>query len=254
MLYFNVAMLSKPGGRKCNEDACGHWSFNNRLCCVLADGAGGHGGGDTASRLAVTSLLTGFSKAQDMTEFELLALVRAVNDAVIEARVPGSVQQDMHSTIVCLVIDAVQESAVWAHCGDSRVYWFRQDRMIERSHDHSIVQSLVDAGLLQESKTRSHPQRSQLYSALGKQTHELEVSASEPSREVSSGDKFLLCSDGVWEYLTDDLLEQTLQDSETPKTWLNEIERRINEAARGLSSHDNFTALTVWIGTTPLSQ
>lgn len=251
MLYFNVAMLSKPGGRKCNEDACGHWSSKNRLCCVLADGAGGHGGGDTASRLAVTSLLTGFSKAQGMTELELLALVRGVNDVVIEARVPGSVQQDMHSTIVCLVIDAVQESAVWAHCGDSRVYWFRGDRMIERSHDHSIVQSLVDAGLLQESETRSHPKRSHLYSALGKQTHELEVSASKSSRQVLSGDKFLLCSDGVWEYLTDDLLEQTLQDSDTPKSWLNEIERQINTAAQGLSSHDNFTALTVWVGMTP---
>ena len=63
MLSLEVALLSDRGGRKYNEDACGHWHSERYLCCVLADGAGGHGGGEVASRLAVQELIGRFSQA-----------------------------------------------------------------------------------------------------------------------------------------------------------------------------------------------
>lgn len=250
MFSFQVAILSDSGGRKYNEDACGHWSSDTHLCCVLADGAGGHGGGDIASRLAVTSLLTGFSQSPAVNGAELLALVQEVNQAVLDARVPNTEQQDMHTTVVCVVIDVIHGHADWAHSGDSRLYWFRDDRLVERTRDHSFVQSLVDAGLIGEDETRSHPKRNVLSSALGRQADELDASASTTSRHVASGDVFLLCSDGVWEYLTDDALEQSLKQATTPEEWLAAIERLIHEATNGLPSFDNFTALTVWLGAT----
>ena len=61
MLALEVAILSEMGGRKANEDACGHWHSVDELCCVLADGAGGHGGGGVAARLVVARLLPGFA-------------------------------------------------------------------------------------------------------------------------------------------------------------------------------------------------
>lgn len=248
MLSLQVAMLSEIGGRKYNEDAGGHWRSEDGLYCVLADGAGGHGGGDVASRLAVTSLLTSFSITQSVSETQLTSLVRKVNQTVIDGRVPGTVQQDMHATIVCLVIDAVRGKAIWAHSGDSRLYWFRDNQVLERTRDHSFVQSLVDAGMIQESETRSHPKRSELYSALGKSADEFEVATSAPSRDLEPGDVFLLCSDGVWEYLTDEVLATSLTAAATPEAWVETIKNLIIEATNHSRNNDNYTALTVWVG------
>ena len=251
MLSFNVAIMSDAGGRNYNEDACGHWASSRHLCCVLADGAGGHGGGDIASRLAVTSLLTEFSHLPTNDGPELLALVRRVNQAVLDGREPDGVRRDMHTTVVSLVVDAFEGSADWVHCGDSRLYWFRQGRMLEHTLDHSFVQSLLDAGVIQEAEIRSHPKRSVLFSALGREQDELDVSASSPSRQVTAGDVFLLCSDGVWEHLTDDVLEHSLRRAAAPQDWLAALEGLIREATRDMPSYDNFTALTVWLQGTP---
>ncbi|MEO8859742.1 MAG: PP2C family serine/threonine-protein phosphatase [Burkholderiaceae bacterium] len=247
MLSLEIAILSEPGGRAYNEDACGYWSSERQFCCILADGAGGHGGGDIASRLAVQSLLTGFAAAPSASGPELSLLMRQTNQAVRDGRVAGTAQQDMHTTAVCLVIDFFDGRADWAHSGDSRLYWFRGARLVERTRDHSFVESLVDAGVLREEQTRSHPERSVLLSAFGKQDDELELSASLSSRVLDAGDVFLLCSDGVWEYLTDAQLEALLARARTAQEWLDSIEQAIRAATAGLASHDNYTALAVWL-------
>ncbi len=247
MLSLNIAILSQPGGRTRNEDACGYWSSERQVCCVLADGAGGHGGGDVASRLAVQTLLAGFARSPSASGAELALLLRQTNQAVLDGRIAGTAQQDMHTTAVCLVIDFVDGRADWAHSGDSRLYWFRGGRLVERTRDHSFVESLVHAGVLREEQTRGHPERSVLLSALGKEDDELMLSASPSSRVVAAGDVFLLCSDGVWDYLQDDVLEQLLAAATTPQQWLDAIEAAIRAATIKLATHDNYTALTVWL-------
>jgi serine/threonine protein phosphatase PrpC len=248
MLSLEVAILSEPGGRKYNEDACGYWSSERQFCCVLADGAGGHGGGDVASRLAVENLLARFSRTPSASGSELSQLVRQTNQAVLDGRTSGTVLEHMHSTIVCLVIDFADGRTDWVHSGDSRLYWFRDRRLVERTRDHSFVESLVDAGLIRADETRSHPKRSVLRSALGNEDDELELGISGSSRIASGGDVFLLCSDGVWEYLADDTLESLLCNASTPDEWLAAIEKAIFDATSGLKSHDNYTALTIWLG------
>ena len=178
MLSLEVAILSEPGGRKHNEDACGYWSSERQFCCVLADGAGGHGGGDVASRLAVESLLARFSETPSASGPELSQLVRQTNQAVLDGRTSGTILEQMHSTIVCLVIDFVDGRTDWVHSGDSRLYWFRDRRLVERTRDHSFVESLVDAGLIRPDETRGHPKRSVLRSALGNDDEELELGGS----------------------------------------------------------------------------
>jgi len=247
MITFDIAIMSEPGGREYNEDACGHWASDHHLCCVLADGAGGHGGGDIASKLAVTSLLTDFAKIPTTDGVELLGLLRRVNQAVLDGREPTGVRRDMHTTVVSLVIDTAQGYADWAHCGDSRLYWFREGHLLERTIDHSFVQSLLTAGIIQEHEVRSHPKRSVLLSALGSEPDELNASASVSSRQVNRGDVFLLCSDGVWEHLPDDVLEHSLQQAATPQDWLVTLKNLISLATSGRVRYDNFTALTVWL-------
>ena len=253
MLSLEVAILSEPGGRRNNEDACGYWSSASQFCAVLADGAGGHGGGDVASRLAVQNLLSGFSREPSASGPELSRLVRQANQAVIEGRASSTAVEHMHTTIVCLVIDFLNGRTDWAHAGDSRLYWFRGGRLAERTQDHSFVQSLVDAGLIREDETRAHPKRSVLRSALGSEDDTLELSDSQPSRTVADGDAFLLCSDGVWEYLTDELLERLLAAVQTPQEWLAAIEQAIHEATIEIKSHDNYTALAIWLRDAPVA-
>lgn len=246
MLALEVALLSDKGGRKYNEDACGHWHSDEHLCCVLADGAGGHGGGDIASKLAVQELIQRFAQQPSRHGDALGSLLRQTNTALIEQRVPGTARQDMHSTAVCLVIDFVGHRAHWAHAGDSRMYWFRDGRVRDRTRDHSLVQSLVDAGMLAEAEVRSHPKRSELRSALGIGDEILEVSSGDGSGPVAAGDVFLLCTDGLWEYIDDATLERTLAGAGTPRAWLDALSAEVMSAAAHKASHDNFTALVVW--------
>lgn len=251
MLALEVALMTDRGGRKYNEDACGHWHSKRHLCCVLADGAGGHGGGDIASRIAVQELIGRFAQQPTERAADLDRLLRVTNDVLIGQRVPGTARQDMHSTVVCLVIDFVAHTAHWAHAGDSRMYWFRGGRLRDRTRDHSLVQSLVDNGVLAPEDARTHPKRSELRSALGIASEVLEVTAGEGDAAVEAGDVFMLCTDGVWEYLPDAVLERTLAASPNPAAWIGELAAEVRKAASHKASHDNFTALTVWTRAVP---
>ncbi|MEP7280813.1 MAG: protein phosphatase 2C domain-containing protein [Rubrivivax sp.] len=247
MLALQVDWLSERGGRKVNEDACGHWRSDRALCAVLADGAGGHGGGDIASRLAVRELLTHFAQAPPPDADALRTLVFEINHMLLDAREPGTPRQDMHSTVVCLVLDFVDGKARWAHAGDSRLYWFRAGRLRRRTLDHSLVQSLVDAGLLTPEEVRGHAQRSELRSALGVGDDQLEVDATEADADVEPGDAFLLCTDGVWEHLDDALIVQALAEAGSPRDWLDGLSAGVRAAAQRQAHHDNFSALAVWV-------
>lgn len=251
MVALQVEWLSDRGGRTYNEDACGHCLSANRLCAVLADGAGGHGGGDIASRLAVRELVALFAQQQTSTADELALRLRAVNETLIAERQPGTARQDMHSTVVCLVIDVERGHAHWAHAGDSRLYWFRGGKLMQRTRDHSVVQSLVDAGMLTPEHLAEHPQRSELRSALGVAPEVLEVAAADGQQAVEPGDVFLLCTDGLWEYVGDAALEATLREAGDARAWLDALADGVRLATRGKANHDNFTALAVWADAGP---
>jgi PPM family protein phosphatase len=251
MLALEVALISERGGRRANEDACGHWHSRQHLVCVLADGAGGHGGGDVAAQLAVQELISRFAVQPSIAAEALDGLLRDTNLAIIGQRVPGTPREDMHSTVVCLVLDFVAHTAHWAHAGDSRLYWFRQGRLLRRTRDHSFVQSLVDAGALTTEDMRAHPRRSELRSALGLPPEALEVSADDGSEPVQPGDCFLLCTDGLWEYLDDDVLESTLAAAPAPQAWLDVLRAEVYSAAKHKATHDNFSALAVWTRAAP---
>ena len=246
MLSLEVALLSDRGGRSYNEDACGHWHSERHLCCVLADGAGGHGGGDIASRLAVQEMVSRFSTAPTADGDALATALRQTNDALLAQRVPGTPRQDMHSTAVCLVIDFVAHSAHWAHAGDSRLYWLRGGRVLSRTRDHSLVQALVDAGMLTEAQMHGHPNRSELRSALGLAPEQLVVTGGDGAGPVQAADVFMLCTDGLWEHLGDAVLERTLAAADSPRAWLDALAAEVAAATHDKASHDNYTALVVW--------
>jgi serine/threonine protein phosphatase PrpC len=245
-----LAILSRQGGRAYNEDACGHWHSDSHLCCVVADGAGGHGGGDIAARLAVRHIIEQFAAGPLAAPEEVHDLLLGTNASVIRHRADGEAQSQMHSTVVGLFIDLDRGEALWGHAGDSRLYVFRDGQLLAHTRDHSLVQSLVEAGLLTEDQMRTHPRRSELHSALGTEAEDLHITTITRPWQLIAGDVFLLCTDGLWEYVEDEQMCESLKRAGDPSAWLTNLEQIVLRTAEEANKpgHDNFSGVAVWIG------
>ena len=238
-----IVAISKQGGRRYNEDVHGHWHDGRFVACLVADGAGGHGGGDVASATARDHLLGAFARAPTLDPAFLHSLVEQANDAVVARQKEGEKLAAMRTTVVMVAVDLHTDEVVWAHCGDSRAYLFRGGQMLARTTDHSVVQQMVAGGMLDDEGARAHPQRNLLLSALGAADGVIDIAVSQPM-PLQPGDVLLLCSDGVWEPLGDAWLARTLQASPSPAVWLQQIDGAITTHAK--PDHDNYTAVALW--------
>ena len=250
MQQIELAILSRQGGRAYNEDACGHWHSERRLCCVVADGAGGHGGGDIASKLVVRHIIDQVSAAPLARADEVHDLLLDTNAQVRRHQSDSDSTRDMHSTVVALFVDLASQEALWGHAGDSRLYLFRDGLMLAHTRDHSVVQSMVDAGLLGPEQMRTHPRRSELESALGSPPEDLLVATATRPWLLQPRDAFLLCTDGLWEYVDEAEMCASLSRAADPSAWLAQLETLVLQhvAESGKTSHDNFSGIAVWVG------
>ncbi len=244
MLQIVVATRSELGRRKTNEDAVHVSRDGYCLLSVLADGAGGHRGGATASRVAVYDLDASLHSA---AWFEAATLDTALRDAhrsVQRAQGAGEDLGRMHTTIVALWLDVDNGRALWSHVGDSRLYLMRSGRCRLLTVDDSVVQQMLDAGLLTTEQAEVHPQKNQLLAALGMEG-QVEPHTSPETCAVRGGDVFLLCSDGWWGALTQDQMIATLASASSPEAWLRIMQREIE--AQALPHQDNFSGIAVWV-------
>ncbi|MGF6372537.1 serine/threonine protein phosphatase PrpC [Paraburkholderia sp. RAU6.4a] len=245
-----TASLTDRGDRPRNEDSFGDWSSERLYYCVVADGAGGHGGGDTASRLVVASVLADlrYLTVAELppTGDRLISALTHANENIVEEQLRGKGnEKDMRSTAVVLAIDRECATAAWAHCGDTRLYCFRHGEICARTRDHSMVQQMVDARLLAEEEMRHHPRRNVLYAALGTRDA-LSIAGVDGTFPLHDGDAFLICTDGLWEYADDAGIADALAHAATPGAWLDALAQQVRASAS--TNHDNFTAFAVWVG------
>ena len=240
-------MVSRPGRRPRNEDACGYLANDGPACFVMADGAGGHGCGDVAARTAVRAVLDTFAARPGASPRTIMAAMQAAQTAIRGGQQASPACADMRSTLVVLILGSQHDRASWGHIGDSRLYGFRDGRITHQTRDHSLYESMIAAGLAIEQDRRRNPERNMLFASLGAdQGFEPEVPA-EPQR-VCAGDAFLLCTDGFWDYVTEAEMAGCLQRAATAQAWLDEMAGMIDVAARGICDQDNFSALGLWIG------
>ncbi|GAB3562715.1 PP2C family protein-serine/threonine phosphatase [Spelaeicoccus albus] len=176
---------------------------------VVADGMGGHAGGDVASSIAIGEIshLDHESHGADALEALRLAIMHA-NEQVsarvaVEPKLAG-----MGTTLTALLRHG--DRFALAHIGDSRGYLLRDGKLIQVTHDHTFVQLLVDEGRISAEEAERHPQRSVVMRVLGDVGTQPEMDLS--VRAAVPGDRWLLCSDGLSGFTTDAKIESTLRD------------------------------------------
>jgi PPM family protein phosphatase len=202
---------------------------------AVADGMGGHGSGDVASRLAVEALARCVELRPLFTEAVLLALEEA-NQVIVSRAEPPS---RMGTTVTGL---AGLETAGGDHLmvfnvGDSRVYRLAADRIVQLTVDHSEVQELVLAGVLTREQARTHPRRNIVTRALGSAPT---VHSDHWLLPAVGGDRFLICSDGLFGELPDEVILPLLAVG-TPQQSAEALVAAANDAG----GRDNITAVVV---------
>ncbi len=241
-----MAASTDPGARDGNEDDLRHGSSSAGHYAVLADGAGGHARGEEASHLAVDLIERGLcERASTFTPERLTALVRQAHALLQQQHSGARPEASMHTTVVVLWIDAAVDKALWTHVGDSRLYRCRHGRAELLTQDDSVVQRMVQAGLLNAEQSRRHPQKNHLVAALG---IEGDVDPHTVVRAVHllEGDAYLLCSDGWWDHFEPEDLVEALARSKSPEDWLQDMRAQVQ--ARAQPRQDNFSAIAVWVG------
>jgi serine/threonine protein phosphatase PrpC len=239
-IVFETATVSAAGGRPENEDSLEYRMAKGSGCWALADGLGGHRGGEIASKLAVDGAVASFEENPAITAAALSSHMARANQAVLDRQAAEAELGHMRTTLVMLI--ASPEKAMWAHAGDSRLYWFRKGKIQEQTLDDSVPQRLVEAGEISSGQIRFHEDRSRLLKSLGARE---QVVA--PSREMAGSpgpdDAFLLASDGFWECVTEPEMENDLREARDAGGWIRRMEGRVKERASGES--DNYSAIGV---------
>lgn len=240
MSPYLTASLSRAGGCAINQDRCGAVEGTDGIhAWLVADGLGGHAGGEIAAELAVTAMLDALRQAAAVSPQALTDAIEAAHRQLQARRAETSRLGSMATTLVILLADPTQ--AVWAHLGDSRLYRFRDGRLVFQTRDHSVPQVLADAGEIPHRAIRRHEDRAKLLRALDGQAPRPGLSS---PIEVRPGDAFLLCSDGFWDYVSETAMAVDLAKAATPAAWLAAMELRLLRVAP--PGHDNYTAVAVW--------
>jgi protein phosphatase len=218
--------------REGNEDS---YMVHEPLFAV-ADGMGGHQGGEVASDLAVRSL-EGLAEGGGQQAADNLAeVVRRANREVLQAASQDPGLQGMGTTLTAAV--ALEGAIHLVHVGDSRAYLFRDGRLRQLTEDHTVVQRLVDEGRITREEAEIHPQRSILTRALGV---DREITVDESTIKVRRGDRLLLCSDGLSGMVPEEEIQRILAEHDDPQA----ASDALVEAANSAGGQDNITAVVI---------
>ena len=201
---------------------------------AVADGMGGHAAGEVASTMAVSSLAE--SSLTKPSPEELGAAIEKANLAVLDGVERGVGRPGMGTTCSAVVIGGSHMAV--GHVGDSRVYLLHEGKLLRVTHDHSFVEELVEAGEITPEEARVHPSRSIITRALGSDPN---MKADAFMIDVTTGDRVLLCSDGLPSMVPDDAIEEAMVTSPAPQACAD----RLVDMALEAGGLDNVTAIVV---------
>jgi PPM family protein phosphatase len=224
--------------RSSNQDA--HYMDPQGRFFIVADGMGGHAGGEEASRIATQQikdyLVANWNSSKSGQDLLKQALLQA-NEAILLDQQNHLERADMGTTAVVVLFHDAESSWV-AHVGDSRLYRFRESQLKQVTEDHTWVARALKVGDITPDEARIHPFRHVLSRCLGREDlHQVDVEA----LDVKVGDRLLLCSDGLTEELVQEKIALCLQED----SMLDKVALSLVEAAKEEGGHDNITVVLV---------
>lgn len=240
-MTFDVYEYTSPGGRDYNEDSLGSSCSENGGIFVVADGLGGHALGEKASAAAVETIVTDWNVDAESISDQINEKIEAANQKILEMQ--KEEKCIMKTTAAVLAISG--NKAVMANSGDSRVYYFHKNTLKTHTNDHSVAYKKYKAGEITREQIAFDEDQSCLLRSLGGEDRYM-PDITEIDNDIESGDAFILCSDGAWEYLLDEEMMIDLLKSETAKEWSELLMLRIMERL-GEVKNDNLSILTVMV-------
>ncbi|MCX7943005.1 MAG: Stp1/IreP family PP2C-type Ser/Thr phosphatase [Deltaproteobacteria bacterium] len=232
-----VANMSHTGMvRAVNEDYYGYFHLANYDILVIADGMGGHRGGKIASKIAVDAVREYFEThlkdgrpIESMIDEAFGVANRMIRD--FASANPGL--YGMGATAICLVVE--NNKAFYRHLGDCRLYLIRDEKIKRLTKDHTLVQKLLDDGIITLAESFFHPERNIVSKALGGRFY-LEFDEPIGFLEMVNGDRLLMCSDGLFDSISDEEILELAKHGDIQ----NCVQELINEANRR-GGNDNIT-------------
>ena len=198
-MNYSIAQQSLIGTRKSNQDRIGYAEKDNCVILALADGLGGYSAGDMAAEVFVDTVINSFEAVKqpviaDPAAFMIITVMHAHSLINRRAKQNGITASSPRTTgLICIVQNGY---AYWAHVGDSRVYHFRDNRVLMRTIDHSTSEQMHQDGLIKEEDMNRNDMQGQLVQCIGgPQRPVVTLSAETP---LKPNDLIVLCSDGVW--------------------------------------------------------
>ena len=234
---------TRQGGRPENQDDFAFSDTPLGFLVVVCDGMGGGPGGKTASSVAKAEIVRSLMHATpQMSISEALCQAAAAADSALKAYIARDQRlAGMGSTFVAILIR--QSSAIIAHAGDSRCYRLHRGRMVFRTHDHSLVGELVRKRSLTEEQARTSPQSNLITRGLGS------VSNTQPDVDIvpyCQGDRFVLCTDGVWGIMEQSQLLSRFREMKNLSTDVLRMADEIDRIGFGQGGHhDNHTFVVI---------
>jgi serine/threonine protein phosphatase PrpC len=203
-----IAHINRLGNRLQNEDRLTVAEDGDSILLVVADGMGGHGGGDIAAQVLVDTLDQYFRSSKKPIVSPRAFLRNAIEGAHANILKAGKkLQPPIEPRTTCVACIIQGNRVAWAHVGDSRLYLLRDGGILARTIDHSYVEELFKKGLISESDMLTHPKRSYITQCVGALNHLPDISYTERD-DLRPDDVLLLCSDGLWSALKDNDLHR----------------------------------------------
>jgi serine/threonine protein phosphatase PrpC len=237
------AIYSNTGEKEMNEDSI-KVATNKRLSTygfVLADGLGGHGNGDIASKFVVECAVAAVENTDSVSGIFIDECFATAQEMLMEEKEQKG-YQSIKTTMVLLLIS--EDIARWGHIGDSRLYVFRSGKLLHRTLDHSVPQMLVESGQIKEKEIRHHADRSVLLRAMGAEWDSPSYEIDERHFKLHKGDTFILCSDGFWEWIDEKSMLKILKKDLSAYETLNEMASEVKLSGRG-QNLDNLSAILI---------
>jgi len=238
-----IQIQSKTGGRTENQDFNGTSQTPYGELIVVCDGMGGHKGGRHAAEVAVQVIMEEVTKSEGTNPANALHEAISKANAVIWAESHANINlKGMGTTVATLLL--TPEKAICAHVGDSRIYQLRKGKILHRTFDHSHVFELVKAGLISEEQARLSEKSNIITRGLGiRSTVDIDI---KDNLTYKKGDRFLLCTDGIWGAIPENELVKIVCQKSKFETVVTQLVDKID--AIGFENggrHDNLTAALI---------